>query len=217
MEKLFHPVHRMKFKDCRIHFEVELGQPWERHRPRVKVSGEESLVLSDGELSGEGVELTIQIPAERNFDLALEGGSVFGIHPGGSIEAKESELRLKPRPPRKSSLLSGLSRDLGAIAGLTALMVLALSPLLSPPRYLDYMVVAAASIYLGLNGSARRVLLSSLIIGVAALIAPSLYRGEVALEGEFQGNVAYAIKIILYLVLWGGGKKLKDWYRGSVS
>lgn len=217
LDQVFHPVHRLRFKNCILHIEVESGQPWERHRPKVKSVSVDGLSCVDGELSGEGGEVTLRIPSERSFDLSIEGGSVSGFNPGGKIDAKGSDVRLQPRSPSSGSLMSGLSRDLGSIAGLTVLMVLALSPIFTPPRHLDYLVVAAASIYLGLNGSERRVLVSSLIIGVAALIFPSLYTGEVAVEGEFQGNVAYAIKIVLYLLLWGGGKKLKDWYRGSIS
>jgi hypothetical protein len=101
--------------------------------------------------------------------------------------------------------------------GLSGLIALVLSPIFIPPEKMDYMIIAGSSIYLGLNGQTTRLLGLSICIGLLALIYPMIHLANTTGHWHFEPSLTYAIKISMYLILWGAGKKIKDWYRGSVA
>lgn len=207
-----HPVHHIVLRNVNAVLENRTLPPWQDFRPTVWVEGDASVRLEGETLVLESGQVRLQFGKRHHPSLRVEGGEIQGQHPGGDLTLEGGRHHLyKPSEDISQGRLSGLLGDLGAIAALTALLVLIFSPLFLPPRHLDYLVIVAASLYLGLGGGNKRALISSCSIGVFALLVPP--------DGAplLSGSLNYALKLALYLVLWGAGKKLKDWYRGSVS
>jgi hypothetical protein len=218
-EHIYEPVTEIELQDCQAQFSLKHDSPWNNFKPAIHCAGSSEVHHDSvsGKLLCKGGEVVIQCPSSRNINLIAQQCKISGIHPGGQVSVKSCDLHLSPRPHSKANLWTASLRDMGFIVGLSALLTLVFSPVFMPPDKMEYMLIAGASIYLGLNGHTSRALTLSISTGALALCLPIVYPSMHQPNWHFEPSLTYALKITLYLVLWGAGKKMKDWYRGSIA
>jgi hypothetical protein len=234
-KQTFSGVERICVQDAQVDIRLEKRPPWEAFKPNITLQGHAKAELNHGTLDIITGDAILWCPERRSFDLKVCGGDVRGVHLGGELRiegsstersaigstpeghsTKNLRVALAPQPQQEAHApwLSCL-QDLVFIFGLAGLMMLAFSPLFSPPRYADSIIIAAASLYLGLNPSSKRILGISLCVGIVSLLTPWIQQGLQQQNWAFQAQLSYLFNIALYLILWGGGKRLKDRYRGA--
>lgn len=217
-DQMFQPVRQLKIEGATVSLQVAKAPPWQDFKPLVKIEGhgalehraqEQTLYITSGQVIVTMMERAV-------LDVVALNAHLSGIQPNGRLQCEGCQVQLIPRPSSDRSVMKGVFNDLGSILALTALLSLLFSPVFIPPRHLGYMVLASASLYLGLNGSHKRVLIMSLSVGALTLVFPLLTSWLENGRFFFEGSLSYGLKIGLYLILWGGGKKIKDWYRGNI-
>jgi hypothetical protein len=217
-EQSYQPVRQLKIEGATVNLQILKSPPWQNFKPLLKVDGHGEIQHhpEQSTLSIQSGQWTIHMAERASLEVIATDATLSGIQPNGRLQCEKSNLQLSPRPQLEPSAVKGIFNDLGSILALTALLSLLFSPLFLPPQHLSYLVLASASLYLGLNGSKKRVLITSLSVGAITLILPLVSSWIEQKSLILEGSLSYGLKIGLYLILWGGGKKIKDWYRGNI-
>jgi hypothetical protein len=218
MSTTISPVRHLVIEDGNLSLQTKKGKAWNNFQPKVEHSGDASYShdAPSQTLTIHRGHHQILLPQRCPIHFTSKGGNSTGVHPNGQLQVQGGTLQFQAPCFQESSELKGIFSDLGGILSLCIVISLLLSPIFTPPQHLSYIVIASSSLYLGFNGSSKRSLFTSLSIASIALVLPILDQWKNGSTFEFEGSLSYALKIGLYLLLWGAGKKIKDAYRGSV-